>query len=397
MAAPTDSLEKTRSISNPDDQPSPPHSDDSPSSPSSQEEKYARLESLLCQTLALAGEISETKTPLKPIRPYTAGGTHTHLPGECIILRKTCSAAVSEPTGNGVSRGAFDVRRHSSTNYPHHIGRHGRAIKLSLTPPTMLGRQTDNDREDESSDSVESSSIQEPFSPGSLAMSLDAVVENNRSRDELVCLESFDNQTSSPVTGTSTSLPVSPPPPSRATISPPPPPPATTPGSQGRAASPPGRANSRPPPASHQATGTEDCHSGSPLRWHVRIVPVALGSSSNTPALVKLEAVFPYRFFLGRDRDGKTTAAAAATAGWSSEGSYIIIGRPPVGLPDSRDAGVDAELMEDSRDPLPREDYEHHFQVAHDRSLQDFIDQWECADSSPVEDAEEGRLPRESD
>lgn len=73
------------------------------------------------------------------------------------------------------------------------------------------------------------------------------------------------------------------------------------------------------------------------------------------PAFVKLEAVFPYRFF----SDGH------AAARWSGEGSYIIIGR--------------STEEDEGQSPLDLDECEHEFVPATGRSLRDFIEDWEGA------------------
>lgn len=392
---------------------------DEPPSPASPDDKYTRLEDLLRQTLALAGEISETKTPLKPARPYAYA--HAHLPGECIILRKT-SATASEPAGG------FDVRRHSNTSYPYRTRRRmirGRmtaaaaaaaaAAAPSPTTTATARKQSasddDNEEEEEDSASVDSSSVQEPFSPGSLALSLDAIVEGNRGTSELV----FRDNASMTAMGTSR-FPESPPP-TRAMVSPRSPRSPTSPGSplqqqqqqegvQQSPPPPPPPSGRRPTPtsvsipvletttrpsASHRASSVgAEARPLSPPRWHVRILPVSLTprernslppNTPASPAFVKLEAVFPYRFFA----NGRT----ATTTGWSSEGSYIIIGRPPLV------AGTNTGMADSP--PLQCEDFEHAFQTVHERSLQDFIDEWEYAAGTPAGERDDGREGQTSD
>lgn len=333
---------KTELIPSPaENKPSPPQEDDDPKA--SLAEKYARLEDLLRQTLALAGEISETKTPLKPVEPYTAGGMHAHLPGECIVLRRT-----TEQPARGAA--SFDVRRRSSASYPRRTGsgsssgsnnNNGNSKRRkviaartrSTTVAPVPGSSSDDSELDDSaiassSASVGSAFVQEPFSPRSLVLSLDAVVEGNCPMgEELVCLDVGSVVPDSP-------------PQTRAVVASPPPPPSTP-------AFEPTRGSSRPPPLlSHsieeeEAEEEEGCRprtpASPPAGWHVRIVPVAFGGSpgqetasggSSSPALVKLEAVFPYRFFAA---DALESDSLGAETGWSSEGSYIIIGRrPPV-------------------------------------------------------------------
>jgi hypothetical protein len=98
-------------------------------------EKHERLGELLRQTLALAGEIAEDKG--------------RHLPGECIILRRMSN---SDPAG------------------AHHPGPHRQSIRRSLLERRKALNL--NDSEDSLSPSPSpshASSVQEPFSPGSVA------------------------------------------------------------------------------------------------------------------------------------------------------------------------------------------------------------------------------------
>lgn len=107
--------------------------------------KYERLEELLRQTHTLAGEIAKDKG-----RP---------LPGECIIVQRRSN---SEPTGANRQ----DIR----------LSLHKRRKAL---------------RSDESEDSQSpspASSVQEPFSPGTVAVSLDAVVEKGKTSNDDLCV-----------------------------------------------------------------------------------------------------------------------------------------------------------------------------------------------------------------
>lgn len=108
-------------------------------------DKYERLEALLRQTLTLAGEITDDKG-----RP---------LPGECIIVRRRSN---SDPTG--ASR--QDIRR------------------------SLLKRRKafNIDESEDSQSQSPASSVQEPFSPASLAVSLDAVVEKGKTSDDDLCV-----------------------------------------------------------------------------------------------------------------------------------------------------------------------------------------------------------------
>lgn len=340
MATPPDHKQAGTSLDPRDKRPSSPQDEDPKAA---LEEKYTRLEDLLRQTLALAGEISETKALLKPVEPYTAGGTHTPLPEECIVLRKTAE----QPARGG---GRVDVRRHSRARYPRRTlsGSSGSSnssnssnsscksegnVRTIGPPAAAQGRTDDSELDDNASASASSSLLQEPFSPRSLALSLDAVVEGNCEKGhELVCLDAGSSAPNSPPL-TRAVLVASPPP------GPPPPPPTP-------ASAPIIRTSWRPPvlPSSHRI-GEEDAQdedygrhprtpAPAPLSdWRVRIVPVAAdgspgqetsSSGSSSPALVKLEAVFPYRVFA---TDGTDSEAADSTSGRRSEGSYVIIGR----------------------------------------------------------------------
>lgn len=326
------------------------------------DEKYSRLEDLLRQTLSLAGEIAETAAGQRPSRASNTHPGHTHIPGECIVLRKA-SQTISEPTIELISRRPSSRRPRPKSRL------------LAL-----------NNSEEESRSASIPPLMQEPFSPGSLAMSLDAVVEGKRS-DGLSCLENSSCL--------SDKLPESPPL-TRATTRTsqgPASPRSPTPGSMlghdiisdsaSEASAPidiPGKPRQRPS-ASHRTSPVgrrfrEDEPPSPPPKWHVRIVPISLNrdpiypsSPPRTPAppaFIKLEAVFPYRFF----SDGN------AAARWSGEGSYIIIGRPPV---------------DEGQSPLNLDESEHEFGPATARSLRDFIDEWDCAVDETVDEEVEGR------
>lgn len=310
------------------------------------DEKYNRLEDLLRQTLGLAGEIAETSSQRQYRTTTTLPARHTHVPGECIVLRKT-SQTVSEPT--------IELGRRSSSRHPR------RKSRLPVF----------NDSEEGSVSASVAPSMQEPFSPGSLAMSLDAVVEGERSDDQ-VCFENPASLAdtlpeSTPLSRVTTSQ-------ERASTR------SQTPGSMlghesmsesvSAVSAPipiPGKPRCRPS-ASHR-NSSQGPRAGEeppspPPKWHVRIVPVAFNrdpilpsSPPRTPAppaFVKLEAVFPYRFF----SDGN------AAARWCGEGSYIIIGRPPV---------------DEHQSPLNLDECEQEFGPATERCLGDFIDEWECS------------------
>ena len=259
-------------------------------------------------------------------------------------------------------------------------------------------------------------SVQEPFSPGVLALSLDAVVEENRSDNSSCLLDSgstmsFASHLPETPSKTTTSLvsideagehstsgrPCSPPqatafesphhsqerePPPSKTAS------TQTPISSHLAESPRGlirsaSAQSCPLATKHESSFPVTDISGPPTlnkpaspknergddyvtaaagsRWNVKIVPVPRspgpGSSPPTPpAFVKLEAVFPYRHFADNN--------AASSPAWtsSSEDSYIIIGRP---AKDLRLGG--SRLQDHGRGP----------QDVREKSRQEYIDEWD--------------------
>lgn len=110
-------------------------------------DRYERLEELLRQTLTLAGEIAEDKG-----RP---------LPGECIIVRRSSN---SDPTGGNRQ----DIRSR--------LLKRRKALKF------------DESEDSQSQSQSPASSVQEPFSPGSLAVSLDAVVEKGKTSDNDLCV-----------------------------------------------------------------------------------------------------------------------------------------------------------------------------------------------------------------
>lgn len=111
--------------------------------------------------------------------------------------------------------------------------------------------------------------------------------------------------------------------------------------------------------------------------WHICIIPVSdyvepeistsPPNTSTMPAFVKLEAIFPYRFFSGRH----------AVAHWSGEGSHTINGRLPV--------------EDKSHSPLNLYEREHEFGPSTERSLRNFIEDWEGTVSEP-EASEERRF-----
>lgn len=110
-------------------------------------DRYERLEELLRQTLMLAGEI--------------AGDEGRPLPGECIIVRRRSN---SDPTGGNRQ----DIRSG--------LLKRRKALKF------------DESEDSQSQSQSPASSVQEPFSPGSLAVSLDAVVEKGKTSDNDLCV-----------------------------------------------------------------------------------------------------------------------------------------------------------------------------------------------------------------
>jgi hypothetical protein len=112
---------------------------------------YERLEELLRQTVTLAGEIVEDKGCL--------------LAGECIVVRRRSN---SDPTG-----------AQPMGPYRHDIRRSLLAGRQALKP---------DDSEDIPGPSPSpESSVQEPFPPGSVAVSLDAVMEKGKTPDDGLC------------------------------------------------------------------------------------------------------------------------------------------------------------------------------------------------------------------
>lgn len=300
------------------------------------DEKYSRLEDLLRKTLCLAGEIAEEEASgQRTCGPSAVLPGHTRIPGECILLRKTLQIP-SEP---------FTERsRRSSSRLPRGSSR----------------RSVFNESGDGSRSASAAPSMQEPFSPGSLAMSLDAVVEGEKSRD----LRCFENSTSladrvadsSPLTRVTTSH-------------------ESMSESVSAASAPipiPGRPRRRPSASHREASRSRD------YKWHVRIVPVALkretivpSSPPNTPVppgFVRLEAVFPHCFFSDNN----------SAARWSGEGSYVIIGRRPI---------------DEDQSLLALDERQHEFGPAPERCLRDLIDEWEYA----VDETADGAEARQED
>lgn len=360
-------------------------------------DRYERLEELLRQTLVLAGETAEDQG-----RP---------LPGECIILRKRSN---SDPGGANRK----DVRRS--------LLKRRKALKL--------------DESEDSQSPSPASSVQEPFSPGSLAVSLDAVVEKGKTSDGDLCVLDNASTTSiaarfaEPISNRSsllsteeglhglaaqTALPqllsnANPPKrlqrpslPHKNTsmivhngqespvgASPEICVPQQIPGNPrndglGRRMTPAqGSPHGSPPrsrtPKSHQNFDTalkrpqkieeerreEDTTAlaqSPPPKWHVKIFPVGTTQGSDSPiqipsppALMKLEAVFPLKA-CAEDN-------VSSSLSYNGETSYIIIGRPPM------DSSPESPRSRDGGEGIP---------VAQERSLREFIDEWEYDAEAP--------------
>lgn len=118
-------------------------------------DKYKRLEDLLRQTLTLAGEIAEDKG--------------LPLPGECIVVRRRSN---SEPTGGN-----------------------RQDIRLSLL---KRRKALQSDESEDSQSPSPASSVQEPFSPGTVAVSLDAVMEKGKTSNDDLCV--LDNASATSAT-----------------------------------------------------------------------------------------------------------------------------------------------------------------------------------------------------
>lgn len=364
-------------------------------------DRYERLEDLLRQTLTLAGEIAEDN-----------GRT---LPGECIIVRRRSNADPSGANRPGVLRSLLKTRK---------------ALKL------------DESEGSPSQSPSPASSVQEPFSPGSVAVSLDAVVENGKTSGDDLCV--LDN-----APATSGLARFAEPPSNRSSLL------STDEGQHGlatqsllpqflsntnvpkrlqRPSLPRGNTsmivhsgheslveasretcvprqnteNPRKERSRRRSTSANESPQGSPVRsgtpnfhwnsstslrrpqkveeesrgvnttsanqpkWQVRILPVASSRESGSPtayspALMKLEAVFPL--------EASAEGSAASSLVCKGEPSYIIIGRPP---------------MESSTEsPHPGADGDE-ILVAEEKSLQEFIDEWECDAGAP--EVEERRL-----
>lgn len=106
-----------------------------------------RLEELLRQTLTLAGEIADDKGRC--------------LPGECIVVKRRSN---SDPTGANRQ----DIR--------HSLLKRRKAFNIEECEHSQSQSQSP------------ASSVQEPFSPASLAVSLDAVMEKGKTSDDDLCV-----------------------------------------------------------------------------------------------------------------------------------------------------------------------------------------------------------------
>lgn len=126
-------------------------------------DRYERLEELLQQTLALASEIAED-----------AGRA---LPGERIIVHRRSN---SDPVGSQPS------------------GAHRQDIRRSLLERRNALKLDDSEDSPAHSPSP-ASSVQEPFSPDPVAVSLDAVVEKGRTSDNDLCV--LDNVSATSAAG----------------------------------------------------------------------------------------------------------------------------------------------------------------------------------------------------
>lgn len=368
-------------------------------------DKYERLEELLLQTLRLAGEIAESKG-----RPSE---------GECIILRKRSNSDPAEAKRPDIRRSLLK-RRHN----------------LSM----------DDSENSQSQSQSPASSVQEPFSPVALAVSLDSIVEQGRrSQNDLCILDNASTTSNAPC--------LAEPPSNRSSVL------SIDDAQHGLAApspSPQLHANEHSPkklqrpclpqkstsmivhsgqeslvesstenfmaqqvtenpknerlgrrrtpveglpqgspaasrsPRSQRTSGTapkrpqkiKEEHSGgeamvatdhpSPPKWHVESLPVASARDSSklnlsSPALMKFEAVFPLKGF--------AQSNAASSLAYNSESSYIIIGPVP--------------MVKSAESPLSR-DQEEDNPIPYEKSLQDFIDEWEY--DAEASGSEEKRL-----
>lgn len=320
--------------------------------PSAEQQKYARLESLLLQTLALAGDIARTKNA--PESHTTDASRPARRQADYIILRKTfrtpdrpSESANDHPGTNKTSSDASSA----AISHP----------RSEATSPGPIHPAEDSEPGDNGS-AVTSppSPIQEPFSPRTLARSLDAVVEGGRppggfggseDEEEAALLPSgLDEGVGT--TGLMTPI-------SSVAVSPPPPTPASVPV---RSAS---RSSSAWGGPIREEEDEEGADEGEevlenddedserhpqacgvfPRWWQVRIAPLgfdntfehdsaestsASTSFSVTPAtsaIMKLEAVFPCQDLMSNGINSHDAAAAPTRSG---EGSYIVIARQPI-------------------------------------------------------------------
>lgn len=357
--------------------------------------RYGRLESLLRQTFAVAGEIAEKegRKRASSVEP---------LPGESTVIKKAVGSDTIKP------------RRHSSA-------------------VAMAQRKKRCSADDGGFTHSAESSMQEPFSPGALALSLDAILEGNRSDTELCCIgssspTSFPGRMSespvlqnsgiasigsavdqltrgnSPYNGhdgsylhskhssleahcsedvaddgpqlevtkakskgckscTCCNITRSNSDPSKASCSlarmkivEVPAIRSSSPYSPMPAAPMNSEADPQSQPQARSQHGHIQNHSSgstTPPEWYVRILPVAVNPQHQHPgstqqSLLKLEAVFPFKM--------------SDNSAWNSEGSYYIIHQP----------------VDDHVECSKTRTYDHRFQVIHDKSLQDFINEWQA-------------------
>lgn len=260
------------------------------------------------------------------------------------------------------------------------------------------------------------SSVQEPFSPGTLALSLDAIVEQKQSdhynhdqNNETIHLDPLSSSLTSlgggaaatagripelMITAASSQLP--------ATNSPqecPPP----SPSAHGGMSTLRSLSNHYRKSSLESTSCNEQQSAATPAssQWHVRVLPIFspchIGHGANidgggsrgaaassltplpvpvSPAHVKLEVVLPYRF---------ACDSGLATAGLSGEGSSILIRRPPQDESNNGSSGSDQAHL-----PCPLSDCFHQLQTVHVSSLQDFICEWECPAGPPESDEAKG-------
>lgn len=296
-------------------------------------EKYARLEDLLRQTITLAEEIVESR----PHETLAPSATSHQLPAECITLWKTSrSGPVSSPYYTHLSSPVVANRKRLYTGEDSESG-----TSVAPTPSAA-------------------SSIQEPFSPGSLALSLDAIVEGKRCDSEMCCLD-----TSSTANLASGRIP-------ELAMSPRPSMPSTILDSQHAHH----LTDGIKPSQGMGGFGERSIQSQVPPRWHTCTLPVTSSvrtreilcspAPSVSSAFVKVEAVLPCRIF------GGTNVGATS---WNSEGSYITIRWPPLDV-------ASGNGMEDTSGHV--RGHEHRPQARSERSLQNLIDEWDYS-AGPLE------------